>query len=383
MKENKYSSWENISNVKKLVLEINIKRITYIALIIIFVEIINFFSSYFVKELYEYRLLIKAISIILTVVNVLYLLISKIFYNKLLTNEPIAHFVHISFWSAIILCLTPFIIIDIYNPLRSGMAIPLNLTILCAILIIIPVFSRVELCMLYICFFIYSVFLLVIYYAPILYIIYSIEVIVCSFIMAYFVQSQYVKLISKLNFEVNIDYLTGIMNRRSGTAKMLTILELTKRQYGQMVVYMIDIDYFKCYNDQYGHLNGDKILQAVADAISKTFTRVSDVICRYGGEEFLVCSSIKENREAALMAKRIQEAIKALNIETSNKTAAPYLTVSIGYVIYNSQTDAMTTGGEQLIKYADNALYHAKNNGRNKIAAIILNLGENSIESFE
>ncbi|MCL2517656.1 MAG: GGDEF domain-containing protein [Oscillospiraceae bacterium] len=158
--------------------------------------------------------------------------------------------------------------------------------------------------------------------------------------------------------------------------KVQTILELTKRQNTSIVLYMIDIDYFKSYNDKYGHLYGDTVLKSVAKAISTTFTRISDVVCRYGGEEFLVCSVIKNSHEAEMMANQIQKNIRNLNIDAPNKTISPYLTVSVGYVVYNAQFDdyKSDTNINTLLGIADTALYKAKNSGRNKVESYIMPL---------
>lgn len=364
-----HSSWSNIPGANQFVKEINIRRISYTAAIFILMEILNLvFKTYSYKSYIDTTTSIISM-VILIVISVIYITIISIFYNKILTSEKLTRFIYLSFWMIMIIAMKPFFITDIMTAKELSVYSPFNITIICLLLVIIPMFSFPELCSIYTEIFICNLILTIMYNAPFIYTVYVFAICLFSFLISHFIQNQYINMIMRLNFEVRIDYLTGVMNRRGGIDKIHTIFELVKRQTGILVMYMIDIDYFKSYNDKFGHIEGDNVLKKVAQSITDTYGRVSDVVCRYGGEEFLVCSVIKNKHEAEQMAKKLLDNIQALKIEASNKTVSEYLTVSIGYVIYNTEPNDITTNVAKLIDYADKALYEAKNTGRNKISS--------------
>ena len=369
--------WESIPSLKQLIKELNIKRISYTAIIFIFFELLNLINQPF-NDLYFEGSTYTNIgwyhrigTITLFAGNILYLFITRLFYKKIIISNTVTKIIYLSYWCMIILGMTSFLIRDIIVSGNSVVISALNITLLMTLIVIMPIFSKVELIVIYSSFFIYNLFLMLIYNASMEYSLFVIGLSVSTFIIAYFVQYRYINMIVKLNLEVRIDYLTEIMNRRGGIDKIQTVYELIKRQSGCMVVYMIDIDHFKNYNDKFGHPEGDIVLKKVAKAISKTFTRASDVICRYGGEEFLVCSVVRDNNDAEMLAGKIQNNIKELKIEAANKTASDLVTVSIGYVVFNTQSGnyKTTVTVDDLIYVADQALYEAKNSGRNKISS--------------
>jgi len=125
---------------------------------------------------------------------------------------------------------------------------------------------------------------------------------------------------------------------------------------------MIDIDYFKRYNDTYGHNMGDECLKAVAKTLSET-GRADDCVIRYGGEEFVGLLPNTDEGGAGIIAGRFLESVKALEIPHKDSKIADYVTISIGAttvkVKYSHQY-------KNYIKRADKALYISKNNGRNR-----------------
>jgi len=361
------NEWKSIPDIIQMIHTMNIKRISFVAIGLIIFELINLINKIFNEHLY----VIIGI-IVLCLINIIYVIITQTLHKQILSNKVLTKVAFLSYWIFIIISMSPFLIYDIMYKSNT----PLNITLLCALLIVIPIFERLELFVIFLSLLSFNIILMVIYEAPINFIIYVIVIILASLFVSNFVQYQYIHMIVQLNFEVRVDYLTGIMNVRGGMDKVQTILELTKRQNTSIVLYMIDIDYFKSYNDKYGHLYGDTVLKSVAKAISTTFTRISDVVCRYGGEEFLVCSVIKNSHEAEMMANQIQKNIRNLNIDAPNKTISPYLTVSVGYVVYNAQFDdyKSDTNINTLLGIADTALYKAKNSGRNKVESYIMPL---------
>jgi len=163
--------------------------------------------------------------------------------------------------------------------------------------------------------------------------------------------------------KANIDPLTGLYNRRFMDSSMERILGLLSRSNGLLSVLMLDIDFFKRFNDTYGHDPGDKCLQAVAHALSYTVSRVNDIIVRYGGEEFVIILPNTDSEGACMFAEKLLENVRELNIPHEKNEAAECVTISIG------ATTGQVDHQQDLVMYlrrVDEALYISKNNGRNR-----------------
>ncbi|MEM1505714.1 diguanylate cyclase [Domibacillus sp. 8LH] len=160
------------------------------------------------------------------------------------------------------------------------------------------------------------------------------------------------------------DSLTGLLNRR-GIEKRLETEWENARKNGHFISFMIiDIDYFKHYNDHYGHLKGDSCLIKVGGVIQKTMEQSGACISRYGGEEFLIALLGCSPEEALLRAEALCQSIEEERIEHKNSPAAPWVTVSIGAAgLIPGASHSFTA----LFKQADQALYRAKQNGRNRV----------------
>ena len=159
------------------------------------------------------------------------------------------------------------------------------------------------------------------------------------------------------------DSLTGLYNRRYLEDALNRELHRAERSRTSVSVVMIDIDQFKHFNDKYGHDAGDFVLSAVARAITKNI-RVSDIACRYGGEE-LVVVLCEANLECALeRAEQLRQAIRGTNLTHLGQTL-PAPTASFGVAVY----PANGTKPADLLKAADQALYRAKQEGRDRICS--------------
>jgi len=169
--------------------------------------------------------------------------------------------------------------------------------------------------------------------------------------------------IIELTSIVHYDVLTGIYNRRFLEENLKSIIKLISRSGGLLSVLMMDIDYFKNYNDNYGHSRGDICLKDVAETIALTLSRTEDFAARYGGEEFAVILPNADEKGAKMIAKKIIENILVRNIPHEKNEVADCVTVSIG-ITTGSVEHGQTF--EDYIKRADEALYMSKNNGRNQ-----------------
>ena len=165
----------------------------------------------------------------------------------------------------------------------------------------------------------------------------------------------------------NIDGLTQIANRRYFDLMLLKEGNRLARNGLPMSVLMIDIDYFKAYNDNYGHGRGDDCLVRVASAMNKAINRPGDLLARYGGEEFVVILPETDAVRVLAVAQRLCDAVRQLQIPHEYSPVADHVSVSVGGAgrVLNDVSEAV-----MLLEQADQALYEAKRRGRNRAVAI-------------
>jgi diguanylate cyclase (GGDEF)-like protein len=158
------------------------------------------------------------------------------------------------------------------------------------------------------------------------------------------------------------DPLTGVPNRRKFQEVLAAEKSRCKRSQHQISVLMIDIDYFKGFNDRFGHQAGDDALRNVARALTETLQRPEDFVGRYGGEEFVIVLPSTNRSGAERVAQKIQQALFTANIPYPGSPLSDRITVSLGISTFSPQTDLHIDSG---LFSADQALYQAKRNGRN------------------
>lgn len=159
------------------------------------------------------------------------------------------------------------------------------------------------------------------------------------------------------------DGLTNIPNRRYFDKKLDEMYRSKLRRQGAMSLLMIDIDYFKLYNDNYGHGKGDETLKKVALALDGSLSRGGDFLARYGGEEFVVLLDEDKEKEAKQVAKKLLQSVRNLEIEHAFSKVEKIVTISVG--VYALKVDSGTQK-DDILQKADKALYMAKEDGRNR-----------------
>jgi diguanylate cyclase (GGDEF)-like protein/PAS domain S-box-containing protein len=170
------------------------------------------------------------------------------------------------------------------------------------------------------------------------------------------------------------DGLTGLYNRRYFNEIIDKELKRSKRDSKNLALLMLDIDYFKQYNDTYGHKQGDKALASLAMVLQECASRAEDSVFRVGGEEFCILFFPKSIEEAENYANKIISKIKSIELEHKTSKVSKYLTVSIGIAFKRYDIDA-----DKLYQRVDEALYSSKHNGRDQVNIYNCGGGGNSI----
>ena len=160
------------------------------------------------------------------------------------------------------------------------------------------------------------------------------------------------------------DPLTGLANRRKLDEVLELELSRAQRHETEMAIMLCDVDHFKKYNDYYGHTAGDRCLRMVADVLSATFKRAGETCARYGGEEFAVVLTSVIDVQASKRAEMARYAVWDLDLEHEASPNTKRVTISIGVAV--KSVDRPETV-QQLVQRADEALYRAKEEGRNRI----------------
>ncbi|MGE5622690.1 MAG: diguanylate cyclase domain-containing protein [Bacillota bacterium] len=175
--------------------------------------------------------------------------------------------------------------------------------------------------------------------------------------------SHAVELLGKLSSE---DALTQLANRREFDRRLDLEWVRAKRDGQPLALILIDVDCFKAYNDHYGHPAGDACLRGIASALSSVLRRSSDLVARFGGEEFVALLPATGVEEAAALAERMRLAVRALQLPHAASSAAPIVTASFGVCALQPDDGQAPS---LLLGRADAALYRAKQGGRDRVAS--------------
>lgn len=164
---------------------------------------------------------------------------------------------------------------------------------------------------------------------------------------------------------IKSDSLTGLANRRYFDEYLQIEWNHALRDQNELSLLMIDVDHFKAYNDQYGHVAGDEVLRHVGEALRDSCTRASDLAARYGGEEFAVIMPGTAAGGARLLAEKVRRAVEALGIPHELPKPGSVISVSIGIATLSPTAEQEPLS---LVVKADEGLYLAKHGGRNQVA---------------
>jgi diguanylate cyclase (GGDEF)-like protein len=161
--------------------------------------------------------------------------------------------------------------------------------------------------------------------------------------------------------DATVDALTGLYNRRWWDERFERLLTRAERSQSPLTIIVIDVDRFKLYNDNYGHISGDAVLRTVGKVLSSNL-RPTDVAARYGGEEFVVALPSTDVAGAVIAAERVRQAVADTTIEDPTGERLPSITISLGLATLRPHESS-----ESLFSRADAALYVAKRRGRNQV----------------
>ena len=160
------------------------------------------------------------------------------------------------------------------------------------------------------------------------------------------------------------DALTKLYNRRHFNDLFTREINRTKRDEKYFSFLIMDIDHFKQYNDTYGHQAGDEVLIKFAKSLKTSISRASDSVFRLGGEEFGLIFSDLNEKDSLEFANIVKNDIEKLEIEHSKNSASKFITASMGLVVQKGKN---ILNDDEIYKLADEALYEAKESGRNKV----------------
>jgi two-component system chemotaxis family response regulator WspR len=163
----------------------------------------------------------------------------------------------------------------------------------------------------------------------------------------------------------NIDGLTGIANRRHFDERLAAEWLRALRNRRPLTLIMFDVDLFKLYNDKFGHLEGDECLKRIARTAQEIVSRPADTIARYGGEEFIVLLPETDSSGAIKVAEKLRAEIERLRLPHPDSNVSPYVTISLGVTTIMPAANAAP---DECLKLVDEALYRAKDAGRNRLS---------------
>ena len=168
---------------------------------------------------------------------------------------------------------------------------------------------------------------------------------------------------------VFLDGLTGVYNRRYFDQQLTMEMARAVRNHSPLALIMLDVDFFKVYNDRYGHLAGDDCLREIASTLQEGLRRPADLVARYGGEEFGCILPETHFEDAMVIAAELESRVRAAQIPNEESDAAEVVTISLGVA---GRGSSIRTNANDLLALADVQLYKAKHSGRGRVCGDVL-----------
>lgn len=334
----------------------NIQRMISMCFVIIIIQTVNLLSAIYTDFHNGFKMEFSVASGLLLLICLLYLIIIKCFHEKA-KNITIGKIIYRSFWGFYVIGSLVFCYFDLIE--RGALT---NYVLLMTILSVIPLLNWKEMLslsgtgLITQCMMVYSAgeyFQL------------CITVAILAFVVSHMLYTSFVTVHithKQLENMAETDSLTNLFNRRGFDKRLSYFWKQSLRNHSKVTVAMIDIDFFKNFNDKFGHAAGDQCLIEIAKSIAKDIKRETDLVARYGGEEFIVFSTDLTDEKTIEFMNRITARVEGLQIAAGHTSVSPYVTVSIGAV---SAQAAYTLSFDQLYRQADQELANAKHCGKN------------------
>lgn len=338
------------------IVRLNVKRVELVAALAVLIQLANLADG---TVFSDHARFVGALA--LAGCSLLYLIAVFFVQKKHMAFGPRMAWLCRGYMVILAVCMLPFLFADV----RTGTLT--NVALFAGVLLYAPAFSVRENPPLFLAGALYMPIAAWAMGAGIGYILRAAGICAAGVLLSYSLHSGYLDVIQSLRMESDLDDLTKLYNRKAGLLRMESLLALCKRMNRMVAAYYIDIDFFKSYNDTYGHLAGDHALMDAAACIRRCFARETDVLCRMGGDEFAVLIPVTKEGAALLMAQRLIRMVSDMNIQAGADAGYFVVTASIGVALF-TDSSSLQTPVQALIDEADRQLYIAKSEGRNCIA---------------
>ena len=348
--------------------KINIRRLLPISLLIIALTLIVFFMKLFEYEYNFYTFVFFVLLILILIISVFIILFEHKIQNSDMKLSTL-QLIYRTYWFLLILLIAALYLIDAYTTEKMA-----SLFAFYILLATIPILSFWEIFSLLVLPNVLTGFLLYFRIITLRETIFTILIyfLVSVFLSVFFYNTFYEHVRTKqrlldLNQKLEIisitDPLTGVLNRLGFDQSFRKLWTLPIKPKTLSII-SIDIDFFKPYNDTFGHQKGDECLMLIALALNLVFRQHSICIARTGGEEFAVLLSDMSDEELLVLTNNLRNEVALLEIEAGNKSVSEKLTLSFGIA---SHEFSKISSWNELYERSDHALYQAKNAGRNKV----------------
>ena len=350
---------------RQAICECNLRRILLFAPLIVLLEFTNILIQTFTDYHAAFRVLYNEVCLLLALLCCAYFIVVNRFLKTAKTSEkPFrvkpARLIYLSFWGLFELVVLLFCLLEF----RESAAF-MNYVLLMTVLIAVPIlYWKESLLFVGVGFAAECALMLPTDSSFIGHFQIMLTLALATILISYMLYLSFTnvnRLLLQLQALAETDPLTGLLNRRGFCKKAECLFAQSKRNGNRVIVSMLDVDIFKNLNDELGHAAGDECLVKIAEVIRRSFKRTTDVVSRFGGDEFQIFAIGLSEEEAVSKLNRILFKIQRLKLNAGTPTASPCITVSIGSVSVPADPHLEL---DELSRRADQELFRAKNSGR-------------------